>query len=95
MDGSTIDQASKTVLALAPAFAAGFAVQQFIEIIDSVVVWRGNWDPTDPETIPRKKAILSLISVGIAALLVLLDKVDFNVLTAIGAKNTACLRKKS
>jgi hypothetical protein len=94
MDGSTIDQASKTVLALAPAFAAGFAVQQIIEIVDSVVVWRGKWNPTDQDTVPRKKAILSLISVGIATLLVLLDPLDFDVLTAIGAKTTGVLAER-
>ena len=43
MDGSTIDQASKTALALGPAFAAGFAVQQLVEMFDSVVVWAGKW----------------------------------------------------
>jgi hypothetical protein len=91
MDGSTVDQAAKTTLALAPAFAAGFAVQQIVEVVDSTVVWLGAWDPAKQSTIPRKKAVLSLVSVGIAALLVLLDHGDFDVLSAIGAKNTGMM----
>jgi hypothetical protein len=94
MDGSAIDQTTKTVLALSPAFAAGFAVQQIVEIADSVVVWGGIWDPTNQSTIPSKKAILSLISVFIAALLVWLDPNDLDVLTAIGAKSTAVLAER-
>ena len=87
MDTSVVDQTVKYVTALAPAFTAGFAVQQFVEVIDSLIVWTTSWKPANQSVIPQKKAILSLISVGIATLLVTLDSSDLNVLNAIGAKS--------
>ncbi len=84
MDTSQVDQTLKYVTALGPAFAAGFAVQQFVEIIDSVVVWSGAWDPSKDGTVTKKKAALSLISLAIAAAVVLFDPDHFNVIKAIG-----------
>lgn len=54
---------------LAPAFIAGFGVQQTIEVIDSLATWRWNWDPSNAGDMRMKKAILSLVSVIIAAVL--------------------------
>jgi hypothetical protein len=84
VDTSQVDQTLKYVTALGPAFAAGFAVQQFVEIIDSVVVWSGAWDPSKDGTVTKKKAALSLISLAIAAAIVLFDPDHFNVIKAIG-----------
>src|SRR6185369_17091168 len=54
--------------ALAPAFAAGFAIQRFIEIMDSFLDSAGKY----------KKAILGVVSVAIASIFVY--KLDGDVL---------------
>lgn len=54
---------------LAPAFIAGFGVQQTVEVIDSLITWLGSWDPSKADDVRKKKAILSLVSVAIAAVL--------------------------
>lgn len=54
---------------LAPAFIAGFGVQQTVEIVDSLITALGSWDPSKPEDVRNKKAILSFVSVIIAAVL--------------------------
>ena len=88
MDTSQIDQTVKYVTQLGPAFAAGFAVQQIVEVIDSIIVWSGKWKPSNDVTIPQKKAVLSLFSLGLATLLVLLDSNHYlDILQAIGASN--------
>ena len=67
--------------ALAPAFIAGFGVQQTVEVIDSLITGLGSWDPSKQEDVRKKKAILSLVSVVIAA-----------VLTALGGGNIDVLK---
>lgn len=54
----------KLVLALAPAFAAGFAVQQLLEILDPII---GTWISM-PE---QKKVVLGLISLIVGFVLAL------------------------
>lgn len=54
---------------LAPAFIAGFGVQQTVEVIDSLITGRGSWDPSNAGDVRKKKAILSVVSVIIAAVL--------------------------
>lgn len=68
--------ATKIAGALAPAFTAGFAVQQTIELVDTVLsVKSDKWaglvsDPT------KKKLITSLIGLLLAILLVIEGKFD-------------------
>ena len=54
----------KLVTALAPVFAAGFAVQQFLEIVTSIL----NLD-TKPSFQNWKKVILGIVSIGIGLFL--------------------------
>lgn len=88
MDTSQLDQTVKYVTQLGPAFAAGFSVQQIVEVVDSLIVWSGKWKPSNDGTVPQKKAVLSLFSLGLATLLVLLDSNHYlDILQAIGASN--------
>lgn len=68
MDATTT--MSNYISGLAPAFIAGFGVQQTVEIFDSLATWRGKWDPSEPDDMRKKKALLSCVSVVIATMLV-------------------------
>lgn len=57
----------KLVLSLAPAFAAGFAVQQLIELVDSIFGPILKWD--QPNTPINKKALFGIISLGVGLLI--------------------------
>jgi hypothetical protein len=65
---------------LAPAFIAGFGVQQAVEIFDSLVTWLSNWDPSDAKDTRKKKALLSCVSVIIATVLVVFGAGQIDVL---------------
>jgi|SRR5215467_1725431 len=71
MDAATTAASTIThyVAGLTPAFIAGFGVQQTVEVIDSLVSGWVKWDPSNPEDVRKKKAILSCVSVAIAAVL--------------------------
>ena len=58
MEASTALSLGEVAVNLGPAFAAGFAVQQFLQILDPVV-------SKVVETPDNKKAILGLISFGL------------------------------
>ena len=55
MEASTSLSVSQVVANLAPAFTAGFAVQQCLQIIDALA----SWDQMKPD---KKKGIMGLIS---------------------------------
>ena len=60
------------VTGLAPAFIAGFAVQQAVEVISSLLAFSKGLD----NNIKAKKAVLSLIAVVISAIVVTSSKFD-------------------
>ena len=70
MDSASTTTTTNYVTALAPAFIAGFGVQQLVEILDSLLTSRNKWDPSSAQDVRKKKAILSCVSVAIAMLLV-------------------------
>lgn len=73
----TVDVA-KVAGALAPAFTAGFAVQQAIELVDTVLSAGKNWWSALVNNPPMKKLITSAIGLLLATVLVAGGK--FNVI---------------
>lgn len=73
MDNPTTLQLSQVAANLAPAFAAGFAVQQGIHIVDSLA----DWEKMNPN---RKKGIMGLISLALG---VLFSLAGLSVLSAV------------
>ena len=65
------------ILALVPAFAAGFAIQQFLELVDPIIVRFGLKDAD-------KKLVLGFISLSLGALIVLFTPV--RILDGLGYK---------
>jgi len=65
------------ILALVPAFAAGFAIQQFLELVDPIIVRFGLKDSD-------KKLVLGVLSLVIGALIVLFTPV--RILDSLGYK---------
>ena len=66
MDSTSVSSTAKIALALAPAFIAGFAVQQAVEIASSWLSLEKKLD----ENVKLKKALLSGLSVVIAAFII-------------------------
>jgi hypothetical protein len=62
MEISTTLSLAQIASNLAPAFAAGFAVQQCLQVVDAVA----SWDQMKPD---KKKGIMGLISLVLGALL--------------------------
>lgn len=78
MDATTT--MSGYISGLAPAFIAGFGVQQTIEVFDSVVSWKSKWNPSNQDDMLKKKALLSCMSVLTATVLVLFGGGQIDVL---------------
>lgn len=74
MDVSLSQTIAKVTVALAPAFACGFAVQQALQIIDPIVSRPGVMSKPDNGNL--KRAIMGLISLTLGALIAGLGKVD-------------------
>jgi len=74
MDAQSIAPSiSDIVKALAPAFVAGFAVQQGVEVVSSLCAQAvKDWE----KNISKKKAILTLVSLAISAWVVAFAKLD-------------------
>jgi hypothetical protein len=63
---------SDIVKALAPAFVAGFAVQQSVEVVSSL----GAFMPKFDDNVKLKKAVLSVVAMAFAACIVVVLKLD-------------------
>lgn len=72
-----LQEVDPLILALVPAFAAGFAIQQLIELVDPIIVRFGLKD-TD------KKLVLGVMSLILGALIVLFTPV--RILDSLGYK---------
>jgi hypothetical protein len=70
---------SDIVKALAPAFVAGFAVQQAVEVVSSVAAFAPKFD----DNVKIKKATLSVVAVAFAACIV--AALDLDVLKVFNA----------
>ena len=68
--------------ALAPAFIAGFAVQQAVEVVGSLISFKKDWD----QNIKPKKAVLSFVAIAFSAAVVCATGLD--VLRPFGSSTT-------
>jgi hypothetical protein len=74
MDANLSQTIAKVTVALAPAFACGFAVQQALQIIDPLVSRPDAMNKPDSGNL--KRAVMGLISLMMGALIAGLGKVD-------------------
>jgi hypothetical protein len=74
MDASLSSDIAKVAVALAPAFACGFAVQQALQIIDPLVSMQKDVSKADGANI--KRSVMGLISLFLGIIIAYLGKVQ-------------------